>query len=151
MTYAKNTTVSVERSKAEIERTLQRYDADAFGVFNERHRALLQFQISNRMVQIELPLPDRDDPEFTHSQRGAREPHVAAQHWEKACRQRWRALALVVKAKLEAVASGISTVEQEFLAWTVLPGGRTVSQQLLPHIERALEHNEPLRLTRGDS
>ena len=27
-------------------------------------------------------------------------------HWEQACRQKWRALALVIKAKLEAVAAG---------------------------------------------
>ena len=35
--------------------------------------------------------------------------------WEQACRQRWRALALVIKAKLEAIDAEISTFEEEFL------------------------------------
>jgi hypothetical protein len=44
----------------------------------------------------------------------------------QATRQRWRALALVIKAKLEVVESGISIFEDEFMANIVLPGGDTV-------------------------
>lgn len=40
----------------------------------------------------------------------------------------WRALALVVKAKLKAIESGIASFEQELYAHTVLPSGRTVSE-----------------------
>jgi hypothetical protein len=57
--------------------------------------------------------------------------------WEQACRQRWRALALVVKAKLEAVECGISTFEEEFLAWMMLPDGSTVGDRMLPQLETA--------------
>lgn len=53
--------------------------------------------------------------------------------WEQACRVQWRALVLVVKAKLEAVAAGISTIQEEFLSWVVVPGdGRTIGQVLEP-------------------
>ena len=41
----------------------------------------------------------------------------------QACRQRWRALLLIIRAKLEAVESGITTLESEFLANIVLPDG----------------------------
>jgi hypothetical protein len=51
-----------------------------------------------------------------------------------ACRARWRALALVIKAKLEAVESGITTFEEEFLAHIVLPDGTTLGQWAAPRL-----------------
>ena len=57
--------------------------------------------------------------------------------WEQACRQRWRALLLVVKAKLEAIETGIATFDGEFMANIVLPGGGTVGDWMTPQIERA--------------
>ena len=47
-------------------------------------------------------------------------------HVALGCRQRWRALNLAIKAKLEAVESGIVTFDQEFLAHIVGPSGQTV-------------------------
>ncbi|HPP53681.1 MAG TPA: hypothetical protein PK777_12075 [Thermoguttaceae bacterium] len=82
-----------------------------------------------------LPLPDRE--EFARSKRGRRKQEHILKAWEQACRQRWRALALAVKAKLEAVESGLSTLEEEFLAWILLPGNTTVGQLMRPQIERA--------------
>src|SRR5260370_42704641 len=49
----------------------------------------------------------------------------------------WRGLALLVKAKLEAIASGISTMEEELLSYTVMPGGQTVGEWLEPQLEEA--------------
>jgi hypothetical protein len=54
-------------------------------------------------------------------------------------RQRWRALALVIKAKLEAVEAGISSVEDEFLSFIMLPNGSTVGEWVQPQIERVYE------------
>ncbi len=51
--------------------------------------------------------------------------------------QRWRAFNLVVKAKLEAIESGISTLEDEFMAFIQLPSGETVGQWMQPQIEAA--------------
>jgi hypothetical protein len=48
--------------------------------------------------------------------------------------RRWRALCLVIKAKLEAVQSGISEFEDEFLANIVLPTGETVLSSIRPRI-----------------
>ena len=53
------------------------------------------------------------------------------------CRKRWRALLLIIRAKLEAVESGITTLESEFLANIVLPDGGTVGQWLAPQIDAA--------------
>lgn len=139
--YAEDTQVSAERSRGEIESTLQRYGASAFMYGWDQDQAVIQFKAHERQVRFVLPLPDRSDREFTHTpSRGtARTAEQALAEWEKACRQRWRALALVVKAKLEAVATGITEFEDEFLAHVVLPDGTTAGQWLRPQIATAYE------------
>jgi hypothetical protein len=52
-------------------------------------------------------------------------------------RSRWRALLLVIKAKLEAVDIGILTAEDAFMAETILPDRQTVAEYMRPHIESA--------------
>ena len=47
----------------------------------------------------------------------------------------WRALRLVIQAKLEAVEAEITTFEEEFLAHIVLPDGQTVAQHVQPRVE----------------
>ena len=72
--------------------------------------------------------------------------HKQVEKWEQACRQRWRALALVIKAKLEAVESGITTFEDEFLAHIVMPDGQTVATHIKPRIAEAYEGGRMLAL-----
>ena len=56
---------------------------------------------------------------------------------DRLVRQRWRALALVIKAKLEAVETGITGFDEEFLAHVVMPDGKTVGDHLLPQVDAA--------------
>ena len=100
---------------------------------------MVAFTMQNRNIRFVLPLPDPTDKEFTHTpSRGTRRSETDAHKaWEQACRQRWRALALAIKAKLEAVETGITTFEQEFLAHIVMPDGHTVSDHVIPHIAEA--------------
>jgi hypothetical protein len=137
--YAAETSVSQDRSRAEIEATLKRYGATSFMYASEPTAAMIGFRISDRMVKFVLPMPDPKSREFTHHSRGQRTPDAALKAWEQAGRQRWRALALVIKAKLEAVAAGITTIEDEFLAHTVLPDGSTVGQFMKPQLAIAYE------------
>ena len=150
--YAENTSVSVEKSKAEIERILQRYGADAFSYATDQERAVVQFRMAGKIVRLQLTMPDRNDEEFqyTPSRGYKREPNAASKAWEQACRQRWRALALVIKAKLEAVETGITTFEEEFLSSIVLPDNSTVAQFMIPQVVKAYEVGEmPLMLPSG--
>jgi len=135
--YAATTNVSVENSRAEIERTLRRYKADAFAYATEPAKAMIGFRIGGRQVRFMLQMPDPNSREFTQHSRGRREPAAAEKLWEQACRQKWRALALVIKAKLEAVSAGITTIEDEFLAHTVLPDGSTVGAWMQPQVDEA--------------
>lgn len=135
--YAETTSVSVSASKAEIERIIERYGATGFMSGWSADRAMIAFAMAERQVRFHLEMPDRNDREYTHHSKGARTEDAAYKAWEQACRQRWRALALVIKAKLEAVAAGISIFEDEFMANIVLPGGRTVSEEVRPRIADA--------------
>lgn len=146
--YAANTDVTSERSRAEIEKTLARYGADQFFYGWQTGAATIGFRMHDRRVQFILPLPDREADEFrlTPSRKWLRSDKEAETAYEQAVKQKWRALALVVKAKLEAVESGITTFEEEFLAHIVLPDGTRVSDFMIPQIGRAYAsgHMPPL-------
>lgn len=137
--YAQGTTVDSSSSRAEIERTLTRYGATSFMYGWEGQRAALAFTADGRQIRFILPLPDRTERRFTHTpaKNQRRTAEAAAKEYEAAVRQSWRALNLVVKAKLEAVAAGIVSFEQEFLAHIILPNGRTVYQETSEGVETA--------------
>lgn len=142
MRYASDTSVSSEKSRIEIERTLQRYGAGRFMYgYGEDGKAMVAFELMGRRIRFVLNLPDRNDARFTKTPgRGrARNEKAVVSEWEKACRQRWRALALVIKAKLEAVESGICEFDEEFLAHIVLPNNQTFGQFAVPQIGMAYE------------
>lgn len=147
MAYAEKTNVSTEKSRADIERTLQRYNADQFMYGWDNDKAVVGFRISGRQIKFLLTMPKKEDVKFTHTERGKkRTDAVAFKEWEQSCRQKWRALSLVIKAKLEAVESGISIFEDEFMANIVLPNGSTVSQFMLPQILEAYESGKMPKL-----
>lgn len=135
--YAAETSVSVERSRGEIEATLNRYGADAFAYASDGPEVKIAFRMQGKHFRFALTLPAKAEPRFTHHSRGMRTTEAALAAWEQACRQKWRALALVIKAKLEAVDAQISTLEDEFLAHLVLPSGDTMGAWAKPQIEQA--------------
>lgn len=152
--YATDTDVTAEKSRAEIERTLRRYGADAFGYAWSGDRAMIEFAMNGRRIRFYIPMPDRAAEEFTHYRHSSgksveRSVDAADKLYEQATRQRWRALALVVKAKLEAVDAGVTGFEVEFLAHIVLPSGGTVAETALPAVERAYATGEVPALLPG--
>lgn len=142
--YASQTSVSVDKSIAEIRRTLGRYGAEKFAYAEGVGEAMVIFQANGRRVKFTLVMPDPNSIDFTQtpSGRARRDSEAAYKAWEQACRQRWRALNLVIKAKLEAVEAGITSFEAEFLANIMLPGGQTTGEFILPQIEKAYETGE---------
>ena len=134
--YAANTSVSSELSRLEIEKTLIRYGADNFAYATSAGKALIGFTMYERQIKFILPLPDKNDFRLTPTGR-TRTENSQYEAWEQACRQRWRALNLVIKAKLEAVECGISVFEDEFMSNIVLPGGQTVGDFMKPQIAQA--------------
>lgn len=131
--YAEGTEVPVERSREEIARILTKYGATGFGYAFDGDREVLSFKANERFVRFDLKKPNKDDVKVKFTGRAGHDERVAAainaEH-----RRRWRCLALCVKAKLELVATGITTFEDEFLSHIVTPDNRTVGAWLKPQL-----------------
>lgn len=124
--YAEGTSVPVDRTRGEVEKLLRKHGASGF-LFGEEHgKALLAFGMRDRRLRFIVPMPE---PNKTRSN----ERQVAAE-----VRRRWRALLLVLKAKLEAVASEIVLFDEEFLAHIVVNGNTTIGDHMIPQMKTAL-------------
>jgi len=132
--YASSTSVSVEKSKRTIEAVLRQHGADAYHTGWDARRDIIEFGWQGKQIRFVLPRPTSD--QFARDARGSRRSPAGIRNAvEQADRQRWRALYLVVRAKLEAVEAGISMFEEEFMAFIVVPGeNRTVGEILVPRI-----------------
>jgi len=141
--YASATGVSVDRSKAEMEKLLLRYGADQFmsGTDMSNARAVVSFRYSGLPVRVSLSLPNPEDKAFreTPSGRRRRDEQSARREWEKACRQQWRVLRLLIQAQLEAIENKIVKPHEAFLPWIMLPNRKTVGEMYEAEILPALE------------
>jgi hypothetical protein len=157
MTFADKTSVSPEKSRAEIEGLLRKYGADQFisgweDTAQGGGRAMIGFRCKDRFIRFELQIPPYTDERFVfakhprHTFRQRRTENQRDQAHEQEIRRMWRALALVIKAKLEAVESRITTFENEFMAHIVLPDGKTVGQHIVPAIADAYSTGKLPRL-----
>ena len=126
MSYAEKTSVPIDQSQGEIKRILARYKASGFAFGEQGPLAMVMFEMAGRRIKFILPMPKREQ---CRSQ----------QAFEQLGRSRWRCLVLAIKAKLECVESGITTLEQEFMAHIVLPNGATVGQVMLPQLDKAYQ------------
>lgn len=137
MAYAEKTSVSVSKTKADIEDLIQKAGAGQFVSGFKDNMAVIGFSLDNRQIRFILPIPDKADKKFwyTPGRRNKRTEEQAYAAWEQACRAKWRSLYLIIKAKLEAVESGISTIEREFFYDIVLPDGQTIGEYMAPQLE----------------
>lgn len=144
MSYAASTSVPVERTRAEIEKIVASKGAGQFmsGLDNDKGLAIIGWTMNGRMVRLTIPQPRMDEPRFTcRTYKGKVKPWdkrpavEAVRLWEQACRTRWRGTLLIIKAKFEAIETGISTFEREFLADTVMANGQTVGAWVQPQLE----------------
>lgn len=142
--YAEGSSVSSEGSRSEIDRLLMRYGATSFVFGYKDDAAMVAFEMRGRRIKFILPMPDRNGEEFTmrpiNQNASVRcTPEQAMARYEQATRERWRALVLCIKAKLEAVESKIETFEEAFLPHIVMANGRTIGETLIPDIARIVD------------
>jgi hypothetical protein len=131
MRYAEKTTVSSAKSRAEIETIITKYKASEFASGWAGNKALIGFKMRERHIKFTLQLPDRQSTKYTHIDKWRkRSEAVADAQWEQDCRQRWRALALIIKAKLEAIECGIVEFDQEMMPFIVTDSGLTVYEEV---------------------
>ncbi len=137
--FASSTKVPVNNSKNEIEHTLKRYGSSGFMYANDEDDQgtfiAIAFKVDGRGIKMCMRMPDPKADEFSKDNRGRDlAPSVVESRIQQDERRRWRSLTLIVKAKLEAVDSGVATFDQEFMPYMVLPSGKTISEELLPKL-----------------
>jgi hypothetical protein len=118
MAYAEKTPVSVVDTIAEIRRVIVKHGGGQFVFGVAEDHVLIGFTKDDRQIRMSVPQDPKQE-----------------QRNKSLC----RALLLVTKAKLEAVAAGVSIFENEFLANIVLPDGKLVGQQTRQAIAAAYE------------
>lgn len=129
--YAATTTVPVGRSRDELEATLTRYGVTSFGVINEPHAVTVAFRSGEHNYRIVIPLPDPKDRRFAYGPGGgARTQKGREDALSQETRARWRALLLVVKARLELAHLLGQPVASAFTEFRVLGDGRTVQEHV---------------------
>jgi hypothetical protein len=121
MAYAEYTKVPISQSIDDIRRTVGKYGGEQFLHAAMDDRVIVGFSKEGRMVRFQV----RQDPQDPQTNR-------------RLC----RALLLVLKAKLEAVESGVAIFEDEFLANIVLPSGALVATEVRPKLAAAYEGRE---------
>lgn len=135
-TYARHTSVTPERSRAEIEQLVKRYGATAFAYAEQDGMYAVIFTLKARRIRFVMRAPALETFAMTPS---GRRRSQDAQRQEQATylASIWRSLVLTIKAKMESVSAGIETFDEAFMPHIVMPDGKTISEHLLPQIERA--------------
>lgn len=125
--FAANTTVPIARSQQAIQTLLAKYGATGFVVATRAKRIVLGFELNGKAMRFDVLVSgDKNLPQEE--------------------RRTWRALLLIIKAKLEASINGVATFEQEFMPYFVMKSGRTLSQELLPQLDEAINSGQILKL-----
>jgi len=132
--FAERTMVSTDDSLLEIKATLARYGAVGFALVERPGLVHVGFDMKGHAIRFDVKLLPLSDFERTPERRLQRSQKEQIAAHDKAVRQRYRALFLVIKAKLESIESGIETFEEAFMAHLVLPSGRTIAEDILPQL-----------------
>jgi hypothetical protein len=136
--YTRGDSFSAGDSREHVKRALLDFGATDVR-FSQRGRlSAIGFRACGRQFRIVISVPQtegipaaRGDVAEVHGR------EVTAKVLELSARRFWHSFALWTDAKLAAVAAGVATLESEFLAHVVLPGNRTVIDELEPVIASA--------------
>jgi hypothetical protein len=125
-------------SRDHIERALLGYGATDVLFSQLGDRSAIAFRADGRQYRLVVSLPQPAGPPSIPGDTAEGPVRDAkAKILERATGRFWHALALSIDAKLGAAAAGTATLESEFLAHVVLPGNRTVLDELEPIIDSA--------------
>lgn len=125
--YAEGTPVEAVKSRGEVMGLLGKYGCERMAVATMPEGDTIEFELGGRHFRffVERPTPEsvraRDAGDYAY-------PHNV--DWraksEAEWRRRWRAHVLLLKAKLEFVDGGETTLEREFMPYLVAGNGQTL-------------------------
>lgn len=123
--YAEGTQVSVDSSRGEITGILAKHGVQRMGWMAAPEGDELMFELGGGSYRLSMVKPTLTEIRELYPNAYDPQAKLAAE-W----RRRWRANVLLLKAKLEFVASGDTTLDRELLPYRVLKDGRTLEQTL---------------------
>lgn len=122
--FAEDTRVPVSASQDTIKKLMKAAGSDQIAVYEASDRSAVAFRVEGRFYRITVPV-------------------VAGKaSAEQEERRAWRLLLLLIKAKLEAVREGATTIEREFLADMLMPDGSTVAEWTAAPLALAYDKGE---------
>jgi hypothetical protein len=119
--FAEDTIVPVARSQDQVKTLLRQAGSDQIAVYEAAEQSAVAFRVAGRFYRINVPVKPK-----------SRNPQQEE-------RRAWRLLLLLIKAKLEAVREGATTIEREFLADMLTPDGQTVAEWIKEPLKLAYE------------
>lgn len=120
--YAEGTSVTVASSRGEISGILGNHGVDRQGWSTGPEGDQLLFELEGKRFRFDILKPTREEIDELYP--NARDPEAKLQaEW----RRRWRANVLLLKAKLEFIDAGDTTLERELLPYMLTADGRTVA------------------------
>jgi hypothetical protein len=128
MAYAEGTKVTVPSSRGEITGILTKHGCERMAWGTDPSGDTLQFELGGRLFRFTILKPTaaelrkRDSGKYVYPGNVDWDSKVDAE-W----RRRWRAHVLLIKAKLEFIDGGDTTLEREFMPYIVLADGRTLN------------------------
>ena len=132
--YAKNTSVTIAKSKIQIQDLLTNWGIKEFFFGTSPRGDGIGFKYKEKVYKHNVPMPPNKNT-FTDKQ------------YNQQVRQRWRILYMSLKMKLEEIDSGGISFEDQFLAMMCLPDGSTVGGFMkLPENLGRLEKTQMPRL-----
>jgi hypothetical protein len=128
--FAEGTKVSVESSRGEISGILAKHGVKRMGWFGDSDSGdQLQFELDGGQYRLTI---ERMTPAELRARDGGAYSYPDNVDWEAKAdaewRRIWRANVLLLKAKLEFIDSGDTTLDRELLPYRVLADGRTLGQ-----------------------
>lgn len=123
--YAEGTAVTVDNSRGEITRILAKHGVERMGWLASPTGDELMFEMGGGQYRLSMVKPTLVEIRRMYPNAYDEQAKIAGE-W----RRRWRANVLLLKAKLEFIASGDTTLDRELLPYRVLKDGRTLEQAI---------------------
>ena len=124
--YAEGTKVGVDSSRGEITGILTKHGVKRMGWFGDADSGdELQFELGGGQFRFRI-----EKPTLAEIRRDYPNAYDEQAKLDAEWRRRWRANVLLLKAKLEFIDSGDTTLDRELLPYRVLADGRTLEQAI---------------------
>jgi len=124
--YAEGTKVTVDSSRGEITGILTKHGVKRQGWMGDEGGDQLMFELGGGSYRLNIRKPTMAEVRELWPNAYDYQAKLDAE-W----RRRWRANVLLLKAKLEFVESGDTTLDRELLPYRLLKGGKTVEEMIV--------------------